>query len=639
MDRVTAESLSRWLKENRADIVETLKGESDDTQVRGTGLELITILRDVFFARGPRDWFKHDLEFFRLAEKEGVHLLPKHFYSTVPASAEIPESHWERYRTPGIDWREAEQWRLVEKDFAPLFDEFARAVRENVELGNLIKIAPFSRGDLALYYATLRQAKPKRIIEVGSGASTRVALEAIARNEGGELVCVEPYPSTYLKGLAGPLRIHQERVQSLGPEFFAGLEDNDVLFIDSTHVAVVGSDVNHLILQILPTLKPGVLVHFHDIALPNETPRSWLVHDALFWNEQHLLQAFLAFNRDFMIRVSSAYLEAAEKTRYTTAVGTTPGGGSIWIRRVDGTSRAIAPTPEPAAPKGPAPIVEEEPTVPAAQIERIEHELHMPKYLFHQPMDGGTESHAPEYPAPVIVPGEPFPLPPAVCRPGYAPDDDALYLKWGKSDHDVIMSLIRKHHGVERDMTILDFGCSSGRVLRQFYKEQQELGWKLKGTDIQAYLVEWMRRYFPDDIEVMCGSTYPHLPFKDGSVDVIFGISVFTHTKYLWDMWLAEFTRVLKPGGLVMQSVQCEAAWRFYHEHRNEGWVKAGHPASMLEKPELDEDFFLFGDGLVSQTFFKEAVIKKYWGRYLDIVDFLPPPAYSYQNWIVGRAR
>jgi SAM-dependent methyltransferase len=274
-----------------------------------------------------------------------------------------------------------------------------------------------------------------------------------------------------------------------------------------------------------------------------------------------------------------------------------------------------------------------------ARVARVEHDLVMPKYMFHQPMDRGTESHAPQFPPPVQIPGEPFPLPPADCRPGYAPDDDGLYLRWGKSDHDEILKVIEKHHGLTQGMSILDFGCSSGRVLRHFYREQQLLGWKLLGTDIQANLVEWMRRYFPNEIEVMCGSTFPHLPFKDESLDVIYGISVFTHTKYLWDMWLAEFKRVLKPGGLVIQTVQCEAAWRFYHEHRNEGWVKSGHPQSMLNKPEMDEDFFLFGDGMVSQTFFREETIKRYWSRYLEIVDFLPPPAFSYQNWIVGRAR
>jgi SAM-dependent methyltransferase len=271
------------------------------------------------------------------------------------------------------------------------------------------------------------------------------------------------------------------------------------------------------------------------------------------------------------------------------------------------------------------------------QLDRIEHDLRTPKYFFHHPMDASIESHPPDFPAAVVVPGEPFALPPPVCRPGYSPDDDQRYLHWGRSDHDVIIDVIKKHYGLKPGMAILDFGCSSGRVLRHFFKEQQELGWKLVGTEIQAYLVEWMRRHFPNEIEVLCGTTYPHLPFKDNSLDVIYGISVFTHTKYLWDMWLAEFKRVLKPGGLVIQTMQCEVAWAFYHTHRNEGWVRDGHPTWMLEKPEMEEDYFLYGDGLISQTFFKADVVKRYWGRYLEIVDFLAPPEFSYQNWIVGK--
>src|SRR5438045_153635 len=110
-----------------------------------------------------------------------------------------------------------------------------------------------------------------------------------------------------------------------------------------------------------------------------------------------------------------------------------------------------------------------------ARIDRIEHDLRMPKYMFHCPIDASIESHAPEYPAPIIVPGEPFPLPPSICRPGYAPDDDELYLRWGKSDHDEIMNVIERHYGSARalkhGMKILDFGCSSGRVLRHFYAE------------------------------------------------------------------------------------------------------------------------------------------------------------------------
>jgi SAM-dependent methyltransferase len=269
------------------------------------------------------------------------------------------------------------------------------------------------------------------------------------------------------------------------------------------------------------------------------------------------------------------------------------------------------------------------------RIKNISHDLEMPKYLYHFPLDYYLESHSPIYDESIHIEGEIFPVPPPKCRPGYSPDDDKFYLEWGKNDHDFIMQIIEKHHPNKSNLAILDWGCSSGRVLRHFYKERQLYGWELNGTDIQSYLVEWMRRNFPSDINILCGSTFPHLPFPDSSLDIIYGISVFTHTKYLWDFWLAEFKRVLKPGGLCIQTVQCETAWKFYHENRDLDWVKQSHPQSMLNQPELNEDFFFYGDPLVSQTFYKEDVLKKYWGRYMSIVDFLPPPQFAFQNWIV----
>lgn len=274
---------------------------------------------------------------------------------------------------------------------------------------------------------------------------------------------------------------------------------------------------------------------------------------------------------------------------------------------------------------------------PIRQLESMVDGLKMPRYLYHSPLDYSLETHPPSYGASIAVEGEPLPVPPKECRPGYSPDDDQHYLEWGKYDHDLIMDIIAKHRGFKDNFEILDWGCSSGRVLRHFYQEAKSRGWKIRGVDIQAYLVEWMRRNFPPEIKIHCVTTFPHLPFKDASLDVIYGISVFTHTKYLWDMWLTEFSRVLKPGGLCLQTVQCETAWRFYHEHRNEGWVRQGHPESMLKKPGMDEDFFLYGDAFSSQTFYREETIKRYWGRHMTVVDFLPPPKWSYQNWIILR--
>ena len=272
------------------------------------------------------------------------------------------------------------------------------------------------------------------------------------------------------------------------------------------------------------------------------------------------------------------------------------------------------------------------------RVETLEGDVMMSKYLYHSPLDYHRETHAPIYDEAIWVEGEPLPLPPPLCRPGYSPDDDQHYLQWGRDDHDLILDVIKNNHGLREKMDILDWGCSSGRVLRHFYAEQQSLGWRLHGTDIQCFLVEWMRRHFPDSFDVMTATTLPHLPFKDDSLDVIYGFSVFTHTKYLWDTWLAEFRRVLKPGGLCIQTVQCENAWRFYHENREEEWVKSGHPASMLEQPEMPEEFFLYGDAFCSQTFFKEETVRKYWSRYMEVVDFFLPHKNHYQNVIVLRS-
>lgn len=243
---------------------------------------------------------------------------------------------------------------------------------------------------------------------------------------------------------------------------------------------------------------------------------------------------------------------------------------------------------------------------------QIEHDVLMPKYIFHSPLGYTVETYAPIYEKPILVDGELLPLPPPVCRAGYSPDDDKFYLEWGRLDHNNIVNIIEKHYRLDNGLEILDFGCSSGRVLRHFYKELKDRKWKLYGVDIQAYLIEWMRQNFSPEINVIVGTTIPHLPFRDSSLDVIYGISVFTHAKFLWDMWLTEFKRVLKKGGLCIQTVQCETAWKYYHNNRDLDWVKAGHPNSMLQKPEIDCDFFFYGDAFISQIFYREEVVKRY---------------------------
>src|SRR5690606_33408648 len=120
-------------------------------------------------------------------------------------------------------------------------------------------------------------------------------------------------------------------------EFFSQLGENDILFIDSSHVLHATSDVRYEYLEILPTLKPGVLVHIHDILLPADYFRSWLVTDLHFWNEQYLLQAFLAFNESFRTLWAGSYMHLKHPKALERAFGhydsSVRWAGSYWIRR------------------------------------------------------------------------------------------------------------------------------------------------------------------------------------------------------------------------------------------------------------------------------------------------------------------
>lgn len=147
----------------------------------------------------------------------------------------------------------------------------------------------FPRLDAAAAYALVRQRKPGRIVEVGSGHSTRFLVRAIA--DGGlatTLTAIDPAPRATLDGLKVTWR--RELVQATPLALFEGLAAGDVLFIDSSHLLMPGSDVDHLLNRVLPALPPGVLVHFHDVFLPDDYPDAWRWR---CYNEQLALPALI----------------------------------------------------------------------------------------------------------------------------------------------------------------------------------------------------------------------------------------------------------------------------------------------------------------------------------------------------------
>jgi len=196
----------------------------------------------------------------------------------------------------------------------------------------------YGSADAAVYRAMLNYFRPARLIEVGSGFSTAVALDEMNRALPGlNLICIEPFPQRLL-GLMQEsdherLTVHRKPVQEVSVDLFGQLQMGDILFIDSTHVAKAGSDVNWLLLHVLPRLSPGVIVHVHDIFWPFEYPKAWL-NEHRDWTEDYLLHAFLIGNTSWEILWFSSWLWRCHPEIVPTHLaGQEP--SSIWLRRVD----------------------------------------------------------------------------------------------------------------------------------------------------------------------------------------------------------------------------------------------------------------------------------------------------------------
>jgi predicted O-methyltransferase YrrM len=208
----------------------------------------------------------------------------------------------------------------------------------------------FTRLDAALLYLVLRDLRPRRVIEVGSGLSTWYAVQALERNRAdgvpAEITCIDPYSGDRVRGLPG-VEVLRREVQDVAPEYFEALGAGDVLFIDSTHVVRIDGDVPHLYLEVLPRLRPGVVVHSHDIHFPYNVPHpaEEYVFGAkwpMLWTEAMLLQAFLALNDEFELLLAPPLLRHHDEAFLEA---TMPGYrpvvphdydthfGSVWYRR------------------------------------------------------------------------------------------------------------------------------------------------------------------------------------------------------------------------------------------------------------------------------------------------------------------
>lgn len=170
----------------------------------------------------------------------------------------------------------------------------------------------YESGDAELLYQFIRHTKPAKIIEIGSGNSTKIACMATKQNKNidnvtTEHICIEPYEMPWLDDYKDISVIRQD-VQTIDLKWSEELKENDLLFIDSTHMIQPNGDVLYIYLRILPLLKKGVNIHIHDIFSPNNYLEEWLVEDVRFWNEQYLVEAILSNSNNFEILVSLNHL-------------------------------------------------------------------------------------------------------------------------------------------------------------------------------------------------------------------------------------------------------------------------------------------------------------------------------------------
>lgn len=206
----------------------------------------------------------------------------------------------------------------------------------------------FTRVDAIVLYAMLRAKKPRRYVEVGSGVSTYYASAAAGRNaQDGhpmQIVCIDPYPHAALAAIPG-VSVKMQEVQDEGLDTFTALGNNDVLFIDSTHMVRLDGDVPFLMLEVLPALRTGVVVHIHDIPFPFHSPypaSHWIYKNTwpVWWNESMLLHALLSGNRGFAITLSAPLIRYHDESfladlipGYTTTEEEPNTFSSIWLEK------------------------------------------------------------------------------------------------------------------------------------------------------------------------------------------------------------------------------------------------------------------------------------------------------------------
>ncbi|MEZ7891947.1 MAG: class I SAM-dependent methyltransferase [Candidatus Wallbacteria bacterium] len=268
-----------------------------------------------------------------------------HYYSPYPDIFYIKEQEKNIWKTPpdflpGIKLNIEKQLELF-NEFKKYYDQIPFKEHKTNQTRYYFDNDAYSYFDAVSLYSMIRFLKPKNIIEVGSGYSSALMMDVneIFFNNSIDMEFIEPYADR-LKSLMSEkdfskYKITESFIQNLDLSHFETLSDNDILFIDSTHVSKLHSDVNYIFFEILPRLKKEVYIHFHDIFYPFEYPKQW-VYNGTLWNEAYLLRAFLQYNDSFEVVFFNTCFEHfhKEKIARDMPICLKNTGGSIWLKKI-----------------------------------------------------------------------------------------------------------------------------------------------------------------------------------------------------------------------------------------------------------------------------------------------------------------
>ncbi|MCK4493272.1 MAG: class I SAM-dependent methyltransferase [Methylococcales bacterium] len=241
----------------------------------------------------------------------GIFPICNHYYEPQFDNETLKKDLAKDRNLQGIDWNISDQLKTLEG--FTFSNELLTIKKEKTkDLDFYLNNNAFESGDAEYWYQIIRKVKPKRILEVGSGHSTLMAIKAIKKNQHEnpnykcKHICIEPYEMDWLEKTE--VSVVREKVEDVDLSFFSQLQKNDILFIDSSHIIRPQGDVLFEYLELLPSLNVGVIVHVHDIFSPKNYGKQWLEDEVRFWNEQYLLEAFLSHNSSWKIVGALNYL-------------------------------------------------------------------------------------------------------------------------------------------------------------------------------------------------------------------------------------------------------------------------------------------------------------------------------------------